>query len=285
MSYFSQDILADAREREKKRRIQQKIREQRERKRKLQTVRQKMRVKHSDVYRAPNRDSGNTKSIHPDVRDQYFQEQRENFMDKELTKNPLPPLDDLSDYSPPPLTSRLIENYTNNPRDNSREPVTNTQKKKTSDKMSIQLKKALGHKIYDTTFEKIDPEKVLKTRRRRNKGGRKSKTRRKKKKGGGKKEIIEINKNKDDIRKIKRDIFKIKQELDNILISPEEDDTYDKLPSSAIINIDKIRSASPTSVDDVPKGGKRKTKKNRKKRTRRRRKKKKNRKKRTRRKN
>ena len=30
--------------------------------------------------------------------------------------------------------------------------------------------------------------------------------------------------------------YKIKQELDNILISPEEDDTYDKLPASAFKN-------------------------------------------------
>ena len=279
MSYYSQNVFAEAQERENKRirreKQREKIKKEKERKRKLLAIRQKMRVKHSDVYRAPNRDSGITKSIHPDVRDQYFLEQRENFIDRELTKNPLPSLDDLTGPPPP---SQLIEDYYKSP---TREPVTNTNETKQEQEMSIQLKKALGHKIYDITFEKIDPEKVLKTRRR-NKGGKKNKTRRKKKKGGGKKEIIEINKNKNDIRKIQRDIFKIKQELDNILISPEEDDTYDKLPASAFKNIETIRSASPTSVAEVPIGGKRKTRKRKsRKKHRRTRKRKKNRKKRT----
>ena len=241
----------------------------------LQSLEKKTRVKHDKIYRAPNRTSGNTKSIHPDVRDQYFREQQENFIDRELTKNPLPSLDDLTGPPPP---SQLIEDYYKSP---TREPVTNTNETKQGQEMSIQLKKALGHKFWKVTEEKIDPEKVLKTRRR-NKGGRKNKTRRRKKKGGGKKEIIEINKNKNDIRKIQRDIFKIKQELDNILITPEEDDTYDKLPASAFKTIDKIRSASPTSVGEVPMGGKRKTRKRKSRRKRRRtRKRKKNRKKRT----
>ena len=279
MSYYSQNVLAEAQERENKRRRREKqwekIKKEKRRIRKLQAVRQKMRVKHDKIYRAPNRTSGNTKSVHPDVKKQFYREQRENFIDKELTKNPLPSLKDLTGPPPP---SQLIEDYY---KPNFREQVTNTKKTNTSNEMSTQLKKALGHNVYDITFEKIDPKKVLKTPRR-NKGGRKNKTRRRKKKGGGKKEIIEINKNKEDIRRLKRDIFKIKQELDNILISPEEDDTYDKLPASAFKTIDKIRSASPTSVGEVPMGGKRKTRKRKSRRKRRRtRKKKKNRKKRT----
>ena len=278
MYNYGHHFSDEERKRIEKERKKREKREATKLKKYLQFLEKKTRVKHDKIYRAPNRTSGNTKSIHPDVRDQYFREQQENFIDRELTKNPLPSLDDLTGSPPPP---QLIEDYY---KSNPREPVTNTKEtKQGQEEMSRQLREALGHRFWKTTYEKIDPEKVLKTRKR-NKGGRKNKTRRRKKKGGGKKEIIEINKNKDDIRKIKRDIFKIKQELDNILISPEEDDTYDKLPASAIINIDKIRSASPTSVDDVPKGGKRKTRKNRKNKTRRRRKKsrkKKNRKKRT----
>ena len=41
-----------------------------------------MKVKQGEVYRAPNRDSGNTKTIHPDVKDQDFREQRENFKEE-----------------------------------------------------------------------------------------------------------------------------------------------------------------------------------------------------------
>ena len=276
MAYASFKYLSD---RERKRVEKERQKKEQERLRKyLRTLEKKSRVKHDKVYRAPNRASGNTKSIHPDVREQYYQEQQHDFNYRELTENPLPSLDDLTPLAP----SQFIEDYY---KLNPREPVTNTKEtKQGQEKMSRQLReKGFGHRYWEVTKEKIDPEKVLRTRKR-NKGGRKNKTRRRKKKGGGKKEIIEINKNKEDIRRLKRDIFKIKQELDNILISPEEDDTYDKLPASAFETIDKIRSASPTSVGEVPMGGKRKTRKNRKKKTRRRRKnsrKKKNRKKRT----
>ncbi len=269
--YFSDEERKRV-EKKKQKREQERLRKY------LLTLKEKTRVMHDKVYRAPNRASGNTKSIHRDVREQYLKQKRDEYFNSYLDENPLPSLDDLTASAP----HKIIKNYF---KLNPREPVTNTEKtKKGQEEMSRQLREyGFGHKYWPVTKEKIDPETVLRTKRR-NKGGRKNKTRRKKKKGGGKKEIIEINKNKDDIRKIKRDIFKINKELDNILISPEEDDTYDKLPASAFKTIDKIRSASPTSVGEVPMGGKRKTRKNRKKKTRRRRKnsrKKKNRKKRT----
>ena len=143
----------------------------------LLTLEKKSRVKHDKVYRAPNRASGNTKSIHPDVRYQYFKQQREDYMDRELTKNPLPSLDDLTGSPPPP---QIIEDYY---KLNPRERVTNTEKtKKGQEEMSRQLREyGFGHKFWKVTKEKIDPETVLKTRRKRNKGGRKNKTRRKKK--------------------------------------------------------------------------------------------------------
>ena len=273
MAYASFKYLSD-RERKRVEKKRQK-REQERLREYLLTLEKKSRVKHDKVYRAPNRASGNTKSIHPDVREQYLKQKRDEYFDRELDENPLPSLDDLTASAPP----KIIKDYF---KLKPREPVTNTNKtKQGQEEMSKPLKKVFGHRYWDVTVEKIDPEKVLKTRRR-NKGGRKNKTRRRKKKGGGKKEIIEINKNKNDIRKIQRDIFKIKQELDNILISPEEDDTYDKLPASAFKTIDKIRSSSPTSVGEVPMGGKRKTKKRKScKKRRRTRKRKKNRKKRT----
>ena len=61
----------------------------------LLTLEKKSRVKHDKVYRAPNRASGNTKSIHPDVKEQYLKQKRDEYIDRELDENPLPSLDDL----------------------------------------------------------------------------------------------------------------------------------------------------------------------------------------------
>ena len=174
MAYASFKYLSD-RERKRLEKERQK-KEQASLRKYLRTLEKKSRVKHDKVYRAPNRASGNTKSIHPDVRDQYFREQQENFIDRELTKNPLPSLDDLTGSPPPP---QLIEDYY---KSNPREPVTNTKEtKQGQEEMSRQLREALGHRYWKVTKEKIDPETVLRTKRR-NKGGRKNKTRRRKKK-------------------------------------------------------------------------------------------------------
>jgi len=175
MAYASFKYLSD---RERKRVEKKRQKREREREREyLLTLEKKSRVKHDKVYRAPNRASGNTKSIHPDVREQYLKQKREDYIDKELTKNPLPSLKELTGPPPP---SQVIENYY---KLNPREPVTNTKEtKQGQEEMSQQLREALGHpkkRVLKATYEKIDPEKVLKTRNRY-KGGRKNKTRRKK---------------------------------------------------------------------------------------------------------
>ena len=129
---------------------------------------------HDKVYRAPNRASGNTKSIHRDVREQYLKQKRDEYFNSYLDENPLPSLDDLTASAP----HKIIKNYF---KLNPREPVTNTEKtKKEQEEMSRQLREyGFGHKYWPVTKQKIDPETVLRTKRR-NKGGRKNKTRRKK---------------------------------------------------------------------------------------------------------
>ena len=171
MAYASFKYLSD---RERKRVEKKRQKREQERLRKyLLTLKEKTRVLHDKVYRAPNRASGNTKSIHPDVREQYLKQKRDEYFDRELDENPLPSLDDLTASAPP----KIIKDYF---KLNTRERVTNTEKtKKGQEEMSGPLRKALGNKCWPVTKQKIDPETVLRTKRR-NKGGRKNKTRRKK---------------------------------------------------------------------------------------------------------